>query len=77
MRAWLRKLFADLARAAGAADPARLARELVLLYDGASVGAAMDHDPARARVAREVAATLLDADASGEARKRRPPAAKK
>ena len=70
MRAWLRGLFQDLARAAGAADPARLARELVLLYDGATVGAAMDRDPSRARVAKEAAAKLLDLDA-GEGHKRR------
>jgi AcrR family transcriptional regulator len=72
MRGWLRKLFADLGRAAGAAEPARLAGQLVLLYDGASVGAAMDRDPARARVARAVAAHLLDAEAPPR-RRRSPP----
>ena len=54
-------LFADLARAAGAADPGRLASQLMLLYDGASVAARMDRDPAAAAVARAAAATLLDA----------------
>jgi AcrR family transcriptional regulator len=71
MRGWLRALFTDLAHAAGAADPARLAGELVLLYDGATVGAAMDRDPSRARVARTVAARLLDVEAPSERRKRR------
>jgi AcrR family transcriptional regulator len=71
MRAWLRNLFADLARAAGAADPGRLARELVLLYDGATIGAAMDRDPTRARLAKEAAAKLLDVDGAVEGHKRR------
>jgi hypothetical protein len=72
MRAWLRGLFTDLARAAGVPNPARLANELVLLYDGASVGAAMDGDPGRARAARQVAARLLDVEAPSGGRKRRP-----
>jgi AcrR family transcriptional regulator len=76
IRGWLRTLFVDLAQAAGAADPTRLAGELVLLYDGATVGAAMDRDPARARVARTMAAQLLDAAAPPERRKRRPAAGK-
>jgi AcrR family transcriptional regulator len=70
-RAWTRALFIELARDAGAADPERLAGELVLLYDGVSVGASMDRDPGRARLARELAETLLDARASGGKRKRR------
>jgi AcrR family transcriptional regulator len=74
MRTWLRGLFTGLARDAGAAQPERLGAELVLLYDGATVGAAMDHDPGRAEVARSIAARLLDAAASGEKRRRRPPA---
>jgi len=60
-RAWMLALLADLARAAGAADPERLARQLMLLYDGASVAARMDRDPAAAAMARAAAATLLDA----------------
>jgi AcrR family transcriptional regulator len=51
----------DLARAAGAADPEQLARRLVLLYDGASISARMDHDLTAAELARSTAATLLDA----------------
>ena len=60
-RAWLRSLFADLARAAGTADPGPLASQLMLLYDGASAAAKMDRDPAAAAVARAAAAVLLDA----------------
>jgi AcrR family transcriptional regulator len=60
-RAWHRKLFLDLAREARAAHPERLARQLVLLYDGATVVAQMDRDPSAAAAARTAAATLLDA----------------
>ncbi len=63
-RAWLRGLFAELAQAAGAADPDRLARQLELLYDGASVAGNMDRDPAAAAAAREAAGILLDAAAA-------------
>jgi AcrR family transcriptional regulator len=60
-RAWVRSLLAELARAAGATDPERLARQLALLYDGATVGARMDRDPTAAAAARTVAAALVDA----------------
>lgn len=59
-RAWLRNLFVELARDAGAPDPAGLAGKLVVLYDGATVGASMDRDPGRAVEARAMAAALLD-----------------
>jgi AcrR family transcriptional regulator len=60
-RAWVRSLFTDLSQAAGAADPDRLAQQLVLLYDGATVSARMDHDPTAAAAARAAATVLLDA----------------
>lgn len=60
-RAWTRTLFTDLAREAGAGDPEALAAHLVILYDGASVGARMDRSPAAAVASRAVAAALLDA----------------
>ncbi|HEV8568885.1 MAG TPA: TetR/AcrR family transcriptional regulator [Actinoplanes sp.] len=60
-RAWLRGLFVELARDAGAKDPEALAAQLVILYDGTSVGARMDRSPAAAATARTMAATLLDA----------------
>jgi AcrR family transcriptional regulator len=59
-RAWVRSLFSALAREAGAADPDGLADQLVLLYDGATVGARMDRDPAAALTARTVATALVD-----------------
>ena len=60
-RAWLRSLFVDLARDAGARDPEQLARQLMLLYDGAAISAWMDHTPSVAHAARSVATALVDA----------------
>jgi AcrR family transcriptional regulator len=60
-RAWVVSLFAELGRAAGAADPVFLARQLAMLYHAASLSARMDRDPEAAAVARAAAATLLDA----------------
>jgi hypothetical protein len=45
-RAWMRSLFLDLAHEAGVSDPERLAQQVVLVYDGAGIGAWMDRDPA-------------------------------
>jgi AcrR family transcriptional regulator len=64
-RAWTRGLLTDLAREAGAADPAALAAQLVILYDGATVGARQDQGPAAALGARAMAAALLDAALTG------------
>jgi AcrR family transcriptional regulator len=58
-RAWLRALLLELATEAGAADPARLAAQLLLLHDGAGFGARMDRNRAAAADAREVAEVLL------------------
>jgi AcrR family transcriptional regulator len=61
-RAWIRALFTDLAEQAGAPDPARLGRQLHLIYDGASLAGRMDHhDAAIAPCAREAVEALLDA----------------
>jgi AcrR family transcriptional regulator len=60
-RGWVRDLFTDLAREAGVPDPEGLARQLHLLYDGASLSARMDHDQSAAITARTAAAALLDA----------------
>ena len=59
---------ADLAAEAVAArerDLERLAAQLVLLYDGASVSAQMDHDASAAASARAAAALMLDAAVAG------------
>jgi AcrR family transcriptional regulator len=60
-RGWVRGLLTGLAREAGAADPEKLGRQLHMIYDGASLSARMDHDPAAAGAARAAAETLLDA----------------
>jgi AcrR family transcriptional regulator len=60
-RAWLLELFTGLAADAGAADPAALARQLRLVFDGAGLAARMDRDPAVAASARAAAAALLEA----------------
>lgn len=60
-RAWVKTLFTDLVREAGATDPERLGQQLVLLYDGSAVSAQMDSDRTAAGAARAVAALLLDA----------------
>jgi AcrR family transcriptional regulator len=60
-RTWLHSLFTDLAHEAGARDPKGLARQLVLLYDGAGISAWMDHDPGAESAARAVATVLVDA----------------
>ncbi|HVY38908.1 MAG TPA: TetR/AcrR family transcriptional regulator [Polyangia bacterium] len=61
LRQWTGRLFASLARDLGAADHAALGRQLMLLYDGAVVGASMDRDPRVARQARAMAEALLEA----------------
>jgi AcrR family transcriptional regulator len=60
-RAWTRNLFTELARDAGAADPATLAAQLHLLYDGVNWAARIDHDLDAARRAQAAAEVLLDA----------------
>jgi AcrR family transcriptional regulator len=60
-RAWSRALMTDLAREAGARDPAALADQLVILYDGTNVSARMDRNPGVGLTARTIAAALLDA----------------
>ena len=61
-RAWMRELLVLLARNAGAAHPERLAQQLAVIYDGATVSGQLDRDPHVAREAKAMAATLLDAD---------------
>ena len=72
-RSWTRALFTELARDAGAAEPEGLAAQLVVLYDGAMVGASMDRNPGAPAVAREMAEVLLDAAIPAPAARRRAP----
>jgi AcrR family transcriptional regulator len=58
-RAWLRSVFTDLARDAGAADAKELGRRLLLLYDGAAVAARMDEDRRGAAAATRSAVKAL------------------
>jgi len=60
-RGWTLALFTRLVREAGAKNAARLAQQLVLLYDGAVVSAHVDGNLDAATAAREVAALLLKA----------------
>ena len=60
-RLWMRTLFANLARDAGAEQPEQLAKQLVLLYDGAVVSAHLDRNPGAADDARAMALGLMRA----------------
>jgi AcrR family transcriptional regulator len=60
-RAWVRSLFADLARQAGASDPDGISAQLVLLYDGSMVCAQLDQSAQPGRAAQAAANVLLDA----------------
>ena len=61
-RLWLRSLFTDLAKAAGASDAKQVGRQLALLYDGTAVAARMDRDRRGAAIAmRSAVMALLDA----------------
>ena len=57
----VRGIFIELARDAGASDPAVLGRQLQLLYDGSGLSARMDRDPNAAAAAKAAAEVLLDA----------------
>jgi AcrR family transcriptional regulator len=57
----VRNLFAELATEAGIADPEQLADQLRLIYDGGSLAANLDHNPAIAASAQAAARTLIEA----------------
>ncbi len=76
-RGWTKNLFADLAAAAGVPEPEALARQLVILYDGATVSAQMDGAPGVAAAAKAAAALMLDAALPRTAASRKPPARRK
>ena len=52
---------ADVARAAGAADPETLGEQLALVYDGAAARSVVLNSPKAAAHAREIASRLIDA----------------
>src|SRR6266436_8613988 len=60
-RAWLLGVLAEQATALGAADPAGLARQLTLLYDGALAQSRLDRGPGVATAAKAAAEELIDA----------------
>jgi len=60
-RLWVHSLFLDLAYAAGAAAPEVLAKQLVVIYDGAGISAWLDHDPSVAKAAGSAAKALVNA----------------
>jgi AcrR family transcriptional regulator len=60
-RAWLIAVLTEQATAAGAADPAALAIQLTVIYDGAAVGVRMDVPSTAPAAARQAAQLLIDA----------------
>jgi AcrR family transcriptional regulator len=60
-RDWMHGLLRDLATEAGAADPSTLARQLVILYEGAAVAWNPDQLGGASKMAREAAICLLAA----------------
>lgn len=60
-RGWLRELLTSLAREAGVADAAGLARQLALLYDGALAASQVGTGAEAAETARGAAQVMLDA----------------
>ena len=58
-----RRLLEDLARSAGASDPAALAGQLLILVEGAIAGALIDRHPTAARHGRELTQIALSAAA--------------
>jgi AcrR family transcriptional regulator len=60
-RGWFRELFLRLAREAGARHPEALAKQLCLVYDGASIASWMDRDPSAVTTATAVATALVNA----------------
>ena len=61
VRRWLLETLSELAGTLDVADPATLARQLTLLYDGALAQARLDPTPAVAEAAKAAAGELVDA----------------
>jgi hypothetical protein len=60
-RAFILGKFTDLAREAGVGEPELLGKQLVLLYDGASISAHLDGNRNAVSTARTLAAQMLSA----------------
>jgi AcrR family transcriptional regulator len=69
-RAFILGKFTDLAREAGASEPELVGKQLVLLYDGASIAAHLDHNRNAVSTARTLAAQMLSGSAPGAKTKR-------
>ena len=61
VRRWLLDTIVELTTALGVGDPAALARQLTLLYDGALAQSRLDPSPAAAEAAKAAANELVDA----------------
>ncbi|MDQ1546844.1 MAG: hypothetical protein QOH69_1748 [Actinomycetota bacterium] len=60
-RLWLHGMFGDLVGALDVRNPAVLAGQLVILYDGAVAAAQMDAEPTAAHTAKTLAAMAIEA----------------
>jgi AcrR family transcriptional regulator len=60
----VRRLLEELAEAAGAFDPAGLAGQLLVLMEGAIVGAVVDRQPEVARIGRDLTRMALGGQAA-------------
>jgi AcrR family transcriptional regulator len=74
-RAWLLAVMTEQATALGVADPAGLARQLTLLYDGALAQSRLDRGLAAATAAKAAAQALIDAASPAAGSRRKPPEA--
>jgi AcrR family transcriptional regulator len=60
-RQWMHDLFIRLVQEAGVRRAETLAQQFMMLYDGASIAAQLDRNPAAAKAARAAATAMLDA----------------
>lgn len=63
VREWMLAVMAEQTQALAVTDPAGLARQMTLLYDGALAQARLDPGPAAAKAAKTAAEALIDAAA--------------
>jgi AcrR family transcriptional regulator len=68
-RAWVKALFEKLGEELGARDPAVLAAQLLMIYDGATIAADLDRYADAARAARAAAESLIDSSAAHPSRR--------